>query len=144
MLASKISCLLVLSLAFLLGALLIMPSQGQSWAAFKNKHIDSKNQYPPHYMNLYCENQMQKRHMTSHCCKPDNTFIFASESIVQQICQDIRGPAAIASTVPFNLIDCRYTDGSPPNNCNYQGRLWTKHIVVTCVSDVPVHFIRFV
>uniref|UniRef100_A0A8C6XDA7 Ribonuclease A-domain domain-containing protein n=1 Tax=Naja naja TaxID=35670 RepID=A0A8C6XDA7_NAJNA len=116
----------------------------QSWAAFKNKHIDSKSQYPPHNMNLYCENQMRNRRMTRPLCKPHNTFIYAPESIVQQICQNIRGPAAITSRVSFNLVDCRYTGGSPPNSCNYQGSMWTKYIAVTCVNYVPVHFIRFV
>ncbi|XP_039206088.1 ribonuclease pancreatic-like [Crotalus tigris] len=144
MLASKISCLLVVSLTFLLGTLLVLPSQGQTWAAFKNKHIDSNSQYPPLNPNLYCENQMRFRHMTNPRCKPHNTFINAPDYLVQQICQNIRSPTPITSRFSFNLVDCNHTGGSPLYRCNYRGIPQTKHVRVTCDNYVPVHFVRII
>lgn len=144
MLASKISCLLVVSLAFLLGTLLVLPSQGQTWAAFKNKHVDNNSQYPPLNPNLYCENQMRFRRMTNPRCKPHNTFINAPDYLVQKICQNIGSPASITSRFSFNLVDCKQTGGSPPYRCNYQGIPQTRRVRVTCENFVPVHFVSIV
>uniref|UniRef100_A0A670ZMD5 Ribonuclease A-domain domain-containing protein n=1 Tax=Pseudonaja textilis TaxID=8673 RepID=A0A670ZMD5_PSETE len=141
MLASKISCLLVLSLAFLLGALLVVPSQGQSWAAFKNKHIDSKSQYPPHNMNLYCENQIRNRRMTSPRCKPHNTFISAPASI-QAVCGPAGEPTVgdlRESNSSFPLTLCKLYRGSWAPDCNYIGTSAVNRIIIACEDGYPVH-----
>ncbi|XP_070584688.1 ribonuclease pancreatic-like [Erythrolamprus reginae] len=143
MLASKISCLLVVSLAFLLGALLVMPSQGQTWADFQRKHIDY-SQYPPTNPRLYCENMMRARGMTNPFCKPHNTFINAPVYTVERVCQYIKGPSATTSVFNFNLVDCWNTGGLPPCSCNYQALVLSARIRVTCDDYVPVHFSQIV
>ncbi|XP_025028429.1 ribonuclease pancreatic-like [Python bivittatus] len=137
MLTSKIS--LLVSLAVLLGVLVVQPSQGQTWANFQRKHIDYPKSKAPN-PNAYCNRLMKMRQMTEKHCKIHNTFINNAPENVQQMCQGSGSHSVIDSRVAYPMIDCHYLDGKPPNDCEYQGTQQVKHICVTCENNLPVHF----
>ncbi|KAL7977586.1 hypothetical protein Chor_009535 [Crotalus horridus] len=144
MLTSKTSCFLLVSLAFLLGALLVLPSQGQTWPAFQRKHIDSTTAHLPVDLDMYCENMMRTRQLTYPLCKSVNAFIHELDYIVQQVCQNIKGPASRTSPNSFTEVLCVQTGGFPPYSCTYEGYVLTGRIRVTCKEYVPIHYIGIV
>ncbi|CAI7935158.1 ribonuclease pancreatic-like [Podarcis lilfordi] len=134
------SCLLV-RLAILLSVVLVQSCEGQSWAAFQNKHID----YPRTQASnpsAYCNLMMVKRNLNPITCKPRNTFINYDNESVLQVC----GSGGTCwqynlydSNEYFPMIDCSYTDGKPPKDCKYKGTETCKRVRVACEEKKPVH-----
>ena len=79
--------------------------------------------------------------ISNGACKPKNSFIKATDTQVQAICQ--RGGRPLGgnfyeSNEKFTVVTCSVTNSTPP--CEYSGRQGPKYVTVACDGGYPVHY----
>nr|XP_014435816.1 ribonuclease-like [Pelodiscus sinensis] len=113
-------------------------AQGQTYQAFKRKHIN----YPRTPVTPYCNRMMQRRGMTTPVCKVLNTFIIANDTNVKKVCNSEGIPVPDTnlwtSTQTFTLVNCRLRGAAhrPPPSHN--------KIRIACKQGLPVHFEKII
>ncbi|GAA6102241.1 ribonuclease pancreatic-like [Tachysurus ichikawai] len=126
----------VFGLVLLLVLSAALPAEAQSWRAFKRKHV---------YLNMNTPSCTQKITYENinypGTCKYKNSFIKATDTQVQAICQ--RGGTPLGgnlyeSNARFTVVTCTTRDTTPP--CTYSGRQALKYVTVACEQGFPVHY----
>ncbi|KAK2816607.1 hypothetical protein Q7C36_022878 [Tachysurus vachellii] len=126
----------VFALVLLLVLSAALPAEAQSWGMFKRKHV---------YLNMNTPSCTQKITYENinygGTCKYKNSFIKATDTQVQAICQ--RGGRPLGgnlyeSTAQFTVVTCTTRDTTPP--CIYSGSQSLKYVTVKCEQGYPVHY----
>ncbi|KAK1122921.1 hypothetical protein AOXY_G38696 [Acipenser oxyrinchus oxyrinchus] len=110
---------------------------------FKNRHIAGKNE---NGSNEFCTREIHNRNINLNGkCKPKNTFIFADEDDVKEVCNEklvqIGHKRLYKSNEKFKIVDCVNKRHSPPK-CIYiaKNKNRFRYIIIGCVNKLPVHF----
>ncbi|GAA6102239.1 ribonuclease pancreatic-like [Tachysurus ichikawai] len=126
----------VFALVLLLVLSETLPAEAQSWRAFKRKHI---------YLNMNttsCTQRIKDENINSSgTCRPKISFIKATDTQVQAICQKAGTPLGgnlYESNEKFTVVKCIVTKSTPP--CEYSGRQSLKYVTVKCEGGFPVHY----
>uniref|UniRef100_A0A5F9DK26 Ribonuclease 4 n=1 Tax=Oryctolagus cuniculus TaxID=9986 RepID=A0A5F9DK26_RABIT len=129
--------LLLLLLLTLLG--LAQPSFGQDrmYQRFLRQHVHPQETGGN---DSYCNLMMQRRKMTSHHCKPFNTFIHEDIWNIRSICSttSIRcknGKMNCHEGV-VKVTDCKETGSSRAPNCRYRAAASTRRVVIACGDNM--------
>ncbi|KAK2816606.1 hypothetical protein Q7C36_022877 [Tachysurus vachellii] len=124
----------VFGLVLLLVLSVALPAEAQTWRAFKKKHV---------YLNMNtssCTQRIKDENINSgRTCKPKNSFIKATDTQVQAVCQKAGtnlGGNLYESNVKFTVVKCIMTNSTPP--CEYSGRQSLKYVTVRCEGGFPV------
>ncbi|XP_006835549.1 PREDICTED: ribonuclease 4 [Chrysochloris asiatica] len=137
--------LLQFLLLTLLGLGLMQPSYGQNvmYQRFLLQHVDPTSTGGN---DIYCNTMMQRRKMTTHHCKPVNTFIHENIWNIHSICNtaniQCKNGSMNCHGGVVKATDCRQTGSSRAPNCRYRARTSTRWVVIACDdnSGLPVHF----
>ena len=126
----------VFALVLLLVLSAALPAEAQTWAAFRKKHV---------YLNMNTPSCTQKITYENinypGTCKYKNSFIKATDTQVQAICQKGGRPLRsnlYESIAKFTVVTCSVTNSTPP--CEYSGRQGPKYVTVACERGYPVHY----
>ncbi|KAK6468633.1 hypothetical protein HHUSO_G33424, partial [Huso huso] len=116
-----------------------------SYNDFKKRHIAGVHEQGS---DKLCTQEICKRNLTiEKRCKPRNTFIFAKENDVKEVCKKqgvkIINTNLYMSRKPFRIVDCKNADQSlSPPNCIYRAVNANTMMCITVACDknkLPVH-----
>ncbi|KAF7688914.1 ribonuclease-like 3 precursor [Silurus meridionalis] len=131
---------------FSLVLLLVMCSalllEAQSWKDFKNKHILGT------MTESNCTNVMNEKKLPgigpyNSSCKERNTFIKATDKLVQNVCTGAGKPVGgniYVSNFPFSVVTCKGNPNQTYPNCDYKGKEYMINITIGCKNNLPVHY----
>ncbi|KAK6466603.1 hypothetical protein HHUSO_G36060 [Huso huso] len=116
-----------------------------SFRDFKKRHIAGVKENGG---GKFCTNKIRERHInTKGPCKECNTFIFAPENNIIQVCRN--EGVKISNTTfkkTFKIVECRETKyNNTPSKCSYEtNNIIPVHIYLGCVGrndrKKPVHY----
>ncbi|XP_043965210.1 ribonuclease-like 3 [Gambusia affinis] len=110
---------------------------------FRRQHVDKQ------MTAKKCTAEMKRKKIydDNNVCKDKNTFILADAKEVQSVC---RGQGVYNDTShyteskkKFRVVVCTAKKQARKPKCEYNGkRLNNRVIVVSCLGDLPVHYVR--
>ena len=116
---------LLFLLLTLLGLGLVQPSYGQDrmYQRFLRQHVDPDETGGN---DGYCNLMVQRRKMTSHQCKPFNTFIREDLWNIRSVCStaniQCKNGQMNCHEAVVRVTDCRETGSSRAPNCRYRAK----------------------